>query len=99
VNDPALETMLRRALRNYLAGSQSELAADLTSGARISLPGLRLSLRSVVQLKWAPGGGSVLAVVQAQDARGAQYTLAYELDVISAQGRWEVSAIQMDPND
>jgi hypothetical protein len=36
--------------------------------------------------------------VQAQNARGARYTLAYELDVARVQGRWEVSAIQTDPD-
>ena len=34
----------------------------------------------------------------AQDARGARYTLAYELDVAEVAGRWEVAAIQMDPD-
>ena len=50
------------------------------------------------RLDWAPGAGAVLAVVEAEDARGARYTLAYELDVARVQGRWEVSAIQMDPD-
>jgi hypothetical protein len=40
----------------------------------------------------------VLALVQAEDGRGARYTLEYELDVTVTQGRWEVSAIQMDPD-
>jgi hypothetical protein len=40
----------------------------------------------------------VLATVAAQDARGVRYTLAYELDVLREQGRWEVSAVQMDPD-
>ena len=62
-----------------------ELAADLASGARVSLPAAALSLESVQRLDWAPGAGAVLAVVQAEDARGARYTLAYELDV--ARGR------------
>ena len=100
VEDPALETVLRRALRNYLADSASELAADLSSGARVALPGpgLALSLRSVIQLDWAPGGGAVLASVAAGDERGTQYTLAYEVDVTRTQGRWEISAIQTDPD-
>jgi hypothetical protein len=98
VVDPALATVVERALRNYLAASGSELAADLTNGARVSLPGLALSLNSVQRLDWTPAGGSVLAVVRAQDARGAQYTLAYELDVSRAQGRWGISAVQMDPH-
>jgi hypothetical protein len=37
-------------------------------------------------------------VVRAEDGRGVQYTLAYELDVTVAGGRWEVSAVQMDPD-
>jgi hypothetical protein len=98
VNEPALATVVGRALRNYLSASGSELAADLTSDARVSLPSATLSLESVQHLDWAPGTGAVLAIVQAQDARGARYTLAYELDVARVQGRWEVSAIQTDPD-
>jgi hypothetical protein len=98
VDDPALQTVVERALRNYLAGSESELAADLASGAHVSLPALDLSLQSLQRLDWAAGTGAVLAVVQARDARGAQYTLAYELDVAREEGRWEVSAVQTDPN-
>jgi hypothetical protein len=98
VNEPALATVVGRALRNYLSASGSELAADLTSDARVSLPSATLSLESVQHLDWAPGTGAVLAIVQAQNARGARYTLAYELDVARVQGRWEVSAIQTDPD-
>lgn len=98
VDEPALATVVGRALRNYLSVSSSELAADLTSSARVSLPAAALNLESVQRLDWAPGGGAVLAVVQAQDSRGARYTLAYELDVAQVQGRWEISAIQTDPD-
>jgi hypothetical protein len=98
VADPALVTIVERALRNYLGASAGELAADLTSGARVSLPTLALDLQSVQRLDWCPDGRSVLAVVQAQDGRGVQYLLAYELDVVRLQGRWEVSAVQTDPN-
>jgi hypothetical protein len=98
VADPELATVVERALRNYLAGSASDLAADLAPGARVSLPGDGLALQSLQSLQWAPGAGAVLAVVQAQDQRGATYTLAYELDVARAQGRWEIAAIQMDPD-
>ncbi len=98
VQDPALATAVARALRNYLSASGSELAADLTSGARVSLPGTTLALQTVSSLDWLPDGRSVLAVVQAQDERGAQYTLGYEVDVVSVAGRWEVSAIERDPD-
>ncbi len=50
------------------------------------------------RLDWAPEGSAVLATVQAQDGRGARYTLAYELDVVREQGRWEISAVQVDPD-
>jgi hypothetical protein len=98
VADPTLATVVARALRNYLAASPAELAADLASGARVSPPGMALSLEAVQRLDWATKGSSVLAVVQARDARGAQYTLAYEVEVERAQGRWEISAVQMDPD-
>jgi Conjugative transposon protein TcpC len=96
VSDPALATVVERALRNYLAGSESELAADLTSSARVSLPRFALTLEAVQRLQWA-ARGAVLAAVQARDARGTRYALAYELDVNEEAGRWEVSAVQMNP--
>jgi hypothetical protein len=98
VEDPALQTVVARALRNYLVGAESELDADLSAGAHVSLPGLALALESVQSLDWSTPGRAVLAVVRAHDERGAQYTLGYELDVLSDAGRWEISAIQMNPN-
>jgi hypothetical protein len=98
VGDSTLTIVVERALRNYLSASSSELAADLTGGARVSLPAMALSLESLQRLDWSPGGGSVVAVVQAQDRRGAQYALGYELDVAREQGRWEISAVQVDPD-
>ena len=97
VTDATLATVATRALRNFLAGSATELAADLAPNARVSVPTVALALQSVQSIDWAPDGRSVVVVVQARDGRGAQYTLAYELDVAREQGRWEVSAIQTDP--
>jgi hypothetical protein len=98
VEDPALRTVATRALRNYLDGSESELAADLSVGAHVSLPGLTLTLESLDSLDWSTPARSLLAVVRARDQRGAQYTLGYELDVLADAGRWEVSTIQMNPD-
>jgi hypothetical protein len=98
VEDPALTTVVTRTLRNYLARSESELAADLAAGAQVSLPGAALELQSLDSVDWSPDRRSVLVVVRARDERGAQYTLGYELDVRSTAGRWEVSAIQMNPD-
>jgi hypothetical protein len=98
VEDSALATVVTRALRNYLARAESELAADLAVGAHVSLPGVTLALGSLDTLDWSSDGRSVLAVVRARDERGAHYTLAYELDVVTVAGRWEVSAIQVNPD-
>ena len=98
VNEPALRTVVERALRNYLAGSAEDLAADLTSEARVSLPTLSLSLQSLQRLDWMEPGTALVATVLAQDERGAQYVLAYELRVALLHGRWEVSAVQTDPD-
>lgn len=92
-----LAVVVERALRNYLAVSPQELAADLAVGSEVALPEARLTLDSTQKLTWSPDRRSVLAIVEAHDARGARYTLAYELDVEQAHGRWDVSAIQTDP--
>ncbi|MCW2969819.1 MAG: hypothetical protein JWO23_946 [Solirubrobacterales bacterium] len=99
VADASLTSVVERALRNYLAAAGAELAADLTPDARVSLPAWPLTLDSLQRFDWSSDGRSVIAVVQAQDARGVQYTLAYEVDVVREQGRWEVSAVQMNPDE
>jgi hypothetical protein len=96
VSDRALAAVVERGLRNYLAAAPEELAADLSSHAPIAVPELGLTLESVQRLSWSSAARSVLAVVQAHDARGARYTLGYELDVVDVEGRWEISAIEMD---
>jgi hypothetical protein len=98
VTNPALAVVAERALRNYLGASSGELAADLSSTARVSVPSLGLTLDAMQRLTWTTEQRSVLAVVEASDGRGVRYTLAYELDVTEVGGRWEVSAIQMDPD-
>lgn len=97
VADPALAAVLDRALRNYMAGSTEDLDADLAVGARVSVPGLPLTLESVQRLGWSRDRRSVVATVQARDERGARHTLDYEVDVAEVGERWEVSAIEMDP--
>lgn len=98
VTEGRLATVVRRVLRNYLAAAAGELEADLAGGAQVSLPSRPLTLESMEHLDWAPEGQAVLATVRAQDERGVQYTLSYELNVVREQGRWEVSAVQTDPD-
>jgi len=95
--DPALALVVTRALRNYLQDADSDLDADLTAGAQVSLPTQPLSLAQVLALRWSATDQSVVAEALATDARGAQYTLTYELAVVREQSRWEVSAIEIDP--
>jgi hypothetical protein len=98
VEEPVLETVVTRALRNYLARAESELAADLAAGARVSLPSQTFALQSLDSLDWSSSRRSVLATLRARDERGGQYTLAYELGVRLSAGRWEISAIQTNPD-
>lgn len=98
VEDAALFTVAKRAISNYLADAESELDADLLAGAHVSPPAAPLTMQSLNSLTWAPGRHSVVAVVRARDERGAQYTLAYELGVVLRAGRWEIAAIQMNPD-
>jgi len=98
VSDPGLSVVVTRALRNYLAGATSDLAADLTPDADVSPPVQPLALSDVVALRWSNAGQAVLAQVVADDARGAEYTLTYDIAVTREQARWEVSAIEIDPD-
>jgi len=97
VADRALHSICQRALRNYLARAADNLNADLTADAAIALPGLSLVLQRLTDLKWAPGGTSVFASIQASDGDGVSYALRYELDVRRVDERWEIAAIQTDP--
>jgi Conjugative transposon protein TcpC len=101
VEDPTLRAVVVRALRNYLASAQEELAADLAPGAQVSPPQRGLSLEALQSLTWAPGGeNAVVALIVAVGegaagaAGGARFTLAYEIGVLKAAGRWELSAIE-----
>ena len=62
------------------------------------MPAEAFALTTVRRVAWTADGRGVVAVVEAQDSRGADYTLTYELDVVEVHGRWEVAAVQMDPN-
>jgi hypothetical protein len=96
VSDPSLSAVVDRALRNYLAGSRANLAADLASGTVVSTPSQPLSVDQFEQLSVEPNG-DVLATLVADDAEGTSFTLTYELDVVRTAGRWLIAGIQTDP--
>lgn len=96
VEDRQLRTVIARALRNYLAPAQGELAADLAPEARVSLPQQGLSLEVLQSISWEPGAhATVVAQVLVVAEDGARYTLDYEIGVTEVAGRWEITAIQM----
>jgi hypothetical protein len=96
VQDGSLSTVVARALRNYLAGDGSELAADLTPSTRAAPLAVPLALESIDALEWERAGRSLLALVHARDGSGGRYALAYRISVVASAGRWEISAIEVD---
>lgn len=83
VEDRGVTAVVARVLRNYLGASIPNLKADLTPDAAVSLPTLALTVRSIDRVQWVDGraSGAVVATVTAEDARGATYTLTYELGI------------------
>jgi len=100
VEEPAVRAVIERVIRNYLAGSGPNLAADLSAEAIVTLPTVALRARSLDQLVWVagPGSGAVLATLTATDPSGATYTLAYELG-IERRERPYVDFIEVIPTD
>ena len=98
VDDEQINAVVARALRNYLAGSAQNLNADLAPGAEVTLPTLPLQLRTLARIDWLgrSGARAVLATVEAVDAGGATYTLAYELG-IAVRERPYVDFIEVIP--
>jgi hypothetical protein len=83
VTDPEVAQVVGRVLRNYLAGSATDLRADLTDDAQVTLPTVSLRVDRVGPIEWVsgPGSGAVLATAVATDEEGATWTLTYELGI------------------
>lgn len=83
VTDPELRQVVERVLRNYLSGAATNLRADLSADAQVTLPTRRLSLQGLESLDWlgGQGSGAVLATLSATDAVGTTYHLTYELGI------------------
>jgi conjugative transposon protein TcpC len=96
VADASLNAVIDRGLRNYLAGSRANLAADLAPGTVVSIPSVALTVDQI-EAPRVERDGDVLATLVAHDAGGASFTLTYELDVVRTAGRWLIAAIQTDP--
>lgn len=88
-----LATVIDRALRNYLAGSTENLAADLATGALIAPAEPGLEIQAVQRLA-VQAPGRVLATVLAADRAGDRLTLAYRVGARLDGGRWVLTSIQ-----
>lgn len=93
VSDTGLETMLRRAITNYVEGQGSDLRADLSAGAAVSLPTVALKVRSIDEISWA-GPGRAAVALTAVSPDQTVWALRYVLSVSqSGTDRWYVSAV------
>lgn len=100
VEDKEVLAVAERAVRNYLAGEQANLEADLAPDAAVAIPAQRFRVQSVDDVVWAagPDSGAVLATVTAREEAGGLWTLTYELGVERRRGRVVVSFIETVPN-
>lgn len=100
VQDGGVRQVAVRVIRNYLTGATLNLRADLAPSASVPALGESLSVRSVDRVGWAGGSdsGAVAVTVEAVDARGALWTLTYELGLERAHGRLAVTFIEMQAN-
>jgi hypothetical protein len=96
VDDVALRTVAERALRNYLSVNRSDLLADLTDDAVVSLPTDSFELNGVDDVTWVVQGRRIALEALATDGQGTRLRLRYELEVIKSD-RWFVRSIHVDP--
>jgi hypothetical protein len=94
VETPAIVTLARRAIANYLRGDLSNLRADLASDATVTLPAQALRVGEVSAVQWAsPRRDAVQVRVVAADETGATWTYSYELGVRREAGDWRIAWI------
>lgn len=98
VEDGEVRSVVGRVLRNYLEGSLTNLVADLTDTAEVSLPTNTFTVLAVTQTSWVrgPGSGAVVATAEVEGHAGAIYTLTYELG-IAYRERPYVSFVEVIP--
>src|SRR5262249_11306337 len=96
VSDPSLQAVVTRAVTNYLVGNKTNLLADLSPTALVSLPTSHMSVQSTQQATWISPGHSVAIQVTAVDSHGNSWTLSYDVGVEKLD-RWYVRSIQVNP--
>jgi len=91
VADDGLRTVAVRGLAAYLRASAGDLAADLTPGARATVPATPMALTDAQDVTWA-GRGAVAVLATVRDGAGATYELRYRL-AVEHRERWFITAI------
>jgi hypothetical protein len=94
VADAPLESVVRRAIRNYLGRQAVNLRADLDPHAVVPLPTRPMRVSSIDTPVWVAHG--LLAVTVRALAGGVAWTLTYAVRVIRRE-RWYVRAIATVP--
>jgi hypothetical protein len=96
VTDSNLTAMVTRVVTNYLDDDAQDLQADLAPGAQVSLPTLALTVQHVTNVTWAHGTSTVQVAVQARNAAGTTFSLAYLIGVADRE-RWYATSIAVNP--
>lgn len=101
VEDQTLIEVVERTLTNYLATNASNLRADLTPEAVVTLPTAPLNVDNAEIPVWAGDetSGAVVMTVNASNGMGGSYRLTYEVGVQQADPGWKVNFIQVAPED
>ena len=100
VDDPKIATVGERVVRNYLAGEQANLEADLAPDAVISMPAEAMEVQSVDSVAWATDSSNpaVMVTVQATDSSRALWTLTYEVGIDQSTDRTLATYVETVPN-
>jgi len=95
VEVPAIATLARRVIANYLRGDLANLRADLASEAAVTVPVQALRVREVSAVQWASARRDAVQVrLTAGDEVGGTWTYSYELGVRREAGDWRIAWIE-----
>ncbi len=94
VEIPAIATLARRAIANYLRGDLPNLRADLVSDATVTLPAQAMRVEEIAAVQWASARREAVQIrVVAADETGATWTYSYELGVRQEASDWRIAWI------
>lgn len=86
---PALQTVVTRALRHYVRGDATDLAADM-AGAIPPVPDNGFTAIEIEPITWVRRGRTVAARALITSPKGLRFAARYELAVVRRAGRWLV---------